>query len=56
MFGDAELDDDDLYSMEHDNQTGKKHSDLLEVTGEFQPHWILLINTEVKKDGLTSTM
>lgn len=23
MFGDAELDDDDLYSMEHDNQTGQ---------------------------------
>lgn len=23
MFGDAELDDDDLYSMEHDNQTGR---------------------------------
>lgn len=22
MFGDAELDDDDLYTMEHDNQTG----------------------------------
>lgn len=23
MFGDAELDDDDLYSMEHENQTGQ---------------------------------
>lgn len=23
MFGDAELDDDDLYSMEHDNQAGE---------------------------------
>lgn len=23
VFGDAELDDDDLYSMEHDNQTGE---------------------------------
>lgn len=23
MFGDAELDDDDLYSMEHDNQMGQ---------------------------------
>lgn len=23
MFGDAELDDDDLYTMEHDNQTGQ---------------------------------
>ena len=23
MFGDAELDDDDLYSMEHDNQAGQ---------------------------------
>lgn len=22
LFGDAELDDDDLYSMEHDNQAG----------------------------------
>ena len=26
MFGDAELDDDDLYSMEHDNQTGRSLS------------------------------
>lgn len=24
MFGDAELDDDDLYSMEHDNPTGRR--------------------------------
>ena len=28
MFGDAELDDDDLYSMEHDNQTGQSQSHL----------------------------
>lgn len=28
MFGDAELDDDDLYSMEHDNQTGQAQSHL----------------------------
>lgn len=30
MFGDAELDDDDLYSMEHDNQTGRSQSHLQE--------------------------
>lgn len=35
MFGDAELDDDDLYSMEHDNQTGKNQAQPLEVTGEL---------------------
>lgn len=35
MFGDAELDDDDLYSMEHENQTGKNHVNLLEATGEW---------------------
>lgn len=29
MFGDAELDDDDLYSMEHDNQTGQSQRRLL---------------------------
>lgn len=34
LFGDAELDDDDLYSMEHDNQAGwsthprKKHQNV----------------------------
>lgn len=28
MFGDAELDDDDLYSVEHDNQTGQSQSHL----------------------------
>lgn len=28
MFGDAELDDDDLYSMEHDNQAGQSQSHL----------------------------
>lgn len=31
MFGDAELDDDDLYSMEHDNQTGKNCSVFVET-------------------------
>lgn len=35
MFGDAELDDDDLYSMEHENQTGKNHVNFLEATGEW---------------------
>lgn len=34
MFGDAELDDDDLYSMEHDNQTGQSQS-LLSGTKEL---------------------
>lgn len=31
MFGDAELDDDDLYSMEHDNQTGLSRSRLCQI-------------------------
>lgn len=60
MFGDAELDDDDLYSMEHDNPTGKHHTDLLRTTGELHTplgsigvlmntlvHWMCNFSTKI---------
>lgn len=51
MFGDAELDDDDLYSMEHDNQTGKQR---WRVSASVDSTWEL--NTcEVEKGGLVRT-
>lgn len=46
MFGDAELDDDDLYSMEHDNQTGQRfvvETDVSELGGSLSKFHLPII-------------
>lgn len=55
MFGDAELDDDDLYSMEHDNQTGKTHSGgHWRVSTSVDSAWALINTCEAEIGGLIS--